>query len=99
MPSTARTASPAKSGSPARNKAAASTGTVPAPAKPRRRSPAAPADQGRELPREERVRQLAYSYYEQRGAGDGQAMDDWLRAEQVIEADEVQAARSASEGH
>ncbi len=99
MPSTARTATPAKSGNPARSKAAASAGTVQAPAKPRRRAPAAPAAKSPALPREERVRQLAYSYYEQRGAGDGQAMDDWLRAEQAIEADEVQAARSARDGH
>ncbi|MBX3638300.1 MAG: DUF2934 domain-containing protein [Rubrivivax sp.] len=74
-------------------------------AKPRRRAPSKPAGANAaapardELPREERVRQLAYAFYEERGGGDGQAMDDWLRAEQAVEADEVQAARSASEGH
>ena len=45
------------------------------------------------------MRQLAYAYFEERGGGDGQAMDDWLRAEQAIAADDVQADRSASEGH
>jgi hypothetical protein len=99
MPTTPRTAVPAKSGNPTRTKAAASPDTVQAPAKPRRRAPAAPAVKIPALPREERVRQLAYSYYEQRGGADGQALDDWLRAEQAIEADEVQAARSASDGH
>lgn len=92
MPSTARTTPASK----ARPSAAAA-------AKPRRRTaqPEAQARRpdGHDLPRDERVRQLAYAFYEQRGGGDGQAMDDWLRAEQAIEADDVQAARSAVEGH
>lgn len=97
MSSTARTSTASK---------ARSSATPAAPAaKPRRSKPPPSQAKGAaqptrdELPREERVRQLAYAFYEERGGGDGQSMDDWLRAEQAIEADEVQAARSASEGH
>ncbi|MBX3637222.1 MAG: DUF2934 domain-containing protein [Rubrivivax sp.] len=100
MSSTARTSTASK----ARRSATSATPAAPA-AKPRRSK--APPSQAKgagqsardELPREERVRQLAYAFFELRGGGDGQAMDDWLRAEQAIEADDVQAARSASEGH
>lgn len=35
-------------------------------------------------PREEALRLLAYSYYEERGRADGHAMDDWLRAEAAL---------------
>ena len=34
--------------------------------------------------REDRVRELAYSYYEQRGRRDGHDVDDWLRAEASV---------------
>jgi hypothetical protein len=34
--------------------------------------------------REDRVRELAYSYYEQRGRWDGHDVDDWLRAEAAV---------------
>lgn len=91
MPSTAP---PSKSRTPA----------MPA-AKPRRRVavPTVPATStkpdGSALPREERVRQLAYAYFEQRGGLDGNALDDWLLAEQAIDADELQATRSAADGH
>jgi hypothetical protein len=34
--------------------------------------------------REEAVRRLAYSYYEQRGCSDGSDLDDWLRAEAAL---------------
>ena len=33
---------------------------------------------------EERIRQRAYELYEARGRGDGQDLEDWLRAEEEI---------------
>ena len=33
---------------------------------------------------EERIRQRAYELYEARGQGDGQDLEDWLRAEEEI---------------
>lgn len=36
------------------------------------------------LPKEQSVRLLAYSYYEERGRVDGYALDDWLRAEAML---------------
>lgn len=97
MSSTARTSTASKS-------RRSATPAAPA-AKPRRSKAPPPQATGSGqpardgLPREERVRQLAYAFFELRGGSDGQAMDDWLRAEQAIEADDVQAACSASEGH
>lgn len=35
-------------------------------------------------PREESLRLLAYSYYEERGREDGYALDDWLKAEATL---------------
>ena len=35
-------------------------------------------------PREESLRLLAYSYYEERGRVDGHALDDWLKAEAAL---------------
>jgi len=35
---------------------------------------------------EESIRQLAYRLYEERGCGDGHAVDDWLRAEREVRA-------------
>lgn len=34
--------------------------------------------------RDDAVRLKAYEYYQQRGARDGQALDDWLRAESQL---------------
>jgi Protein of unknown function (DUF2934) len=34
--------------------------------------------------RDDAVRIKAYEYYQQRGAKDGQALDDWLRAESQL---------------
>jgi hypothetical protein len=34
--------------------------------------------------REESVRLLAYTYYEERGRVDGYALDDWLKAEATL---------------
>jgi DUF2934 family protein len=33
---------------------------------------------------EHAIRRRAYEFYEQRGRGDGSALDDWLRAEREI---------------
>jgi Protein of unknown function (DUF2934) len=52
--------------------------------------------------REERIRQIAYGFYEQRGYGDGQQLDDWLKAEAMIDdqpAGDLQALASAASGH
>lgn len=35
-------------------------------------------------PREESLRLLAYSYYEERGREEGYALDDWLKAEATL---------------
>ena len=50
--------------------------------------PVTPDQGGRMMPSdpvaptpEEAVRLKAYEYYQQRGARDGRALDDWLRAE------------------
>jgi Protein of unknown function (DUF2934) len=52
--------------------------------------------------REERIRQAAYSFFEERGGYGGSELDDWLRAEALIDqgrdADD-QAAASADTGH
>lgn len=48
---------------------------------------------------EEHIRRRAYELYEQRGRGDGFALDDWLHAEAEIlgkqEGQKVKAARGA----
>lgn len=52
--------------------------------------------------REERIRQIAYGFYEQRGYGDGQQLDDWLKAEAMIDDEpegDRQAVASAASGH
>jgi hypothetical protein len=53
--------------------------------------PVTPNQGGRMMPsdpitptRDDAVRQKAYEYYQQRGARDGQALDDWLRAESQL---------------
>lgn len=53
--------------------------------------PVTPNQGGRMMPSdpiaptpEDAVRLKAYEYYQQRGATDGQALDDWLRAESKI---------------
>jgi hypothetical protein len=33
---------------------------------------------------EAEIRRRAYAFYEQRGKADGQAVDDWLRAEEEV---------------
>jgi hypothetical protein len=50
--------------------------------------PVTPSQGGRMMPSDpisptpdDAVRRKAYEYYQQRGAADGQALDDWLRAE------------------
>lgn len=40
-------------------------------------------------PREDALRRLAYSYYEERGRVDGHDLDDWLRAEAELGPDET----------
>jgi hypothetical protein len=45
---------------------------------PRSRKPSSSSDVT------ERIRQRAYDLYEQRGKGDGLALDDWLQAESEI---------------
>jgi len=48
---------------------------------------------------EERIRRRAYEFYEQRGRGDGLALDDWLQAEAEIlgmqKGQKVKAAKGA----
>jgi hypothetical protein len=53
--------------------------------------PVTPNQGGRMMPsdpiaptRDDAVRLKAYEYYQQRGARDGQALDDWLRAESQL---------------
>ena len=53
--------------------------------------PVTPNQGGRMMPSdpitptpEDAVRLKAYEYYQQRGATDGQALDDWLRAESQL---------------
>jgi hypothetical protein len=53
--------------------------------------PVTPHQGGRMMPsdpvaptRNDAVRLKAYEYYQQRGATDGQALDDWLRAESQL---------------
>jgi len=52
--------------------------------------------------REERIRQVAYSFYEQRGYNDGLELDDWLKAEAMVDEEpggDLQALASAASGH
>ena len=52
--------------------------------------------------REERIRQVAYSFYEQRGYNDGLELDDWLKAEEMVDEEpggDLQALASAASGH
>jgi hypothetical protein len=53
--------------------------------------PVTPDQGGRMMPsdpvaptRDDAVRLKAYEYYQQRGATDGKALDDWLRAESQL---------------
>jgi hypothetical protein len=53
--------------------------------------PVTPHQGGRMMPsdpvaptRDDAVRLKAYEYYQQRGATDGRALDDWLRAESQL---------------
>ena len=53
--------------------------------------PVTPHQGGRMMPSDpvtptpdEAVRVKAYEYYQQRGGSDGQALDDWLRAESKL---------------
>ena len=39
---------------------------------------------GRERPSRDEIARLAYHFYETRGRRDGQDVDDWLSAEQVL---------------
>jgi hypothetical protein len=68
---------------------------IPAAAKPAQPTQAAPGAVERAIsasavplltarPREESLRLLAYSYYEERGRLDGYALEDWLKAEAAL---------------
>ena len=52
-----------------------------APAKARVEKPAI-----RKIPLEEQIRQRAYEIYVERGGQDGSELDDWIQAEQEIQA-------------
>jgi hypothetical protein len=39
---------------------------------------------GRERPSQDEIARLAYTFYEARGRRDGQDIDDWLSAEQLL---------------
>jgi len=64
-----------------------------------------PHSEGAAVPvvvREERIRQAAYGFYEQRGHNDGLELDDWLKAEAMIDEEpggDLQALASAASGH
>lgn len=47
------------------------------------------------IPREQAVREKAYSLYEQRGRGDGGALDDWLNAESALRGSETSTPNAA----
>lgn len=47
---------------------------------------------------EERICQRAYELYEQRGSGDGFALDDWLQAEAEILGAQKQPKAKAARG-
>lgn len=51
-----------------------------------RRAARAPAPDGQDSPmaREQRIRELAYTHYLQRGGADGHDLDDWLKAEAQV---------------
>ena len=52
-----------------------------APAQPEAEPPGAPASGSLATNRADKIREIAYSFYEARGGMDGSALDDWLRAE------------------
>jgi Protein of unknown function (DUF2934) len=52
--------------------------------------------------REERIRQVAYGFFEQRGHNNGLELDDWLKAEAMVDQEnggDLQALASAASGH
>ena len=53
----------------------------------------AAADLTAQLPLEERVKMRAYELYVLRGNESGSEMDDWIQAEDEIQADEEQLAK------
>lgn len=63
----------------------------------RRRAPEASAPNG--LDRTERIRALAYSYFVERGGGDGHELEDWLRAEAQIQRSEPPISGNNSGHH
>ncbi len=94
MPRTPTATNPARPSRPAASrKRPATSKSRPAP---EATAPGATAD------RAERIRQAAFAFYEQRGQAEGNDLEDWLRAEALVDAGESgdgQAAASAVSGH
>ncbi len=88
------TPAPAKPAAKKRASPSARAGAAPRPARKARatdeaagttrRSPVAAGSGTGAAPREEMIRQAAYSFYEQRGCVDGYDLEDWLNAEALV---------------
>ncbi len=48
---------------------------------------------------EERIRQLAYRLYEQRGHEDGHELEDWLQAEREVRGGASRSGKTEAERH
>lgn len=62
----------------------------PAPASPRAPTPASRPQRAPKEPRIERIARRAHEIYVARGGEHGKALDDWLRAEREIDAEDDQ---------
>ena len=62
----------------------------PAPASPRAPAPASRTQRAPKEPRIERIARRAHEIYVARGGEHGKALDDWLRAEREIDAEDDQ---------
>ena len=63
----------------------------PTPASPRAPAPASRTERAPKEPRIERIARRAHEIYVARGGEHGKALDDWLRAEREIDAEDDQS--------